>query len=266
VEPPGVVAVYLGTTSMGQGHETTLAQIASDAVGVAFDRVRVREGDPHATPIGLGTFGSRTTVMGGSAVWRAGRELRGRLDRLDPGRLLPMERLLERASRDGVDLEVVARFDAEHMTYAYGAHAAVVEIDPRLGTLRVLRYVVVAHVGRVVTPDIVGGQIQGGAVQGIGGALLEELPYSPDGQPLATSFMDYLLPTALDVPEMEVILLDRARPTSNPLGAKGVGEDGSIAVGATLASAAQDALGREGPWIDRLPLAPERLVGSAGQA
>jgi aerobic carbon-monoxide dehydrogenase large subunit len=263
VEPPGMVAVYVGTTSMGQGHETTLAQIAADAVGVPFDRVAIREGDPDATPFGLGTFASRSTVMGGSAVWLAGLELRARLDRVDPGRRLPLERVLQRAAAEGLELEVVHRFEAEHMTYSYGAHGAVVELDPELGTLQVLRYVVVADVGRVVNPDIVLGQIRGGAVQGMGGALLEELAYSPDGQPLSTSFMDYLLPTALDVPEVEVVLLDRARSTTNPLGVKGAGELGSIAVGATLASAAQDALGPNGGWIDRLPLAPELLSRAA---
>jgi CO/xanthine dehydrogenase Mo-binding subunit len=264
VEPSGVIAVWTGTTSMGQGHETSLAQIAADAIGVPLDLVEVREGDPDAVPRAIGTFASRTAVMAGNAVWEAGRELRRRIEELDPERPLSLESVSQLAAERRVTLDVVHEFRADHSTYAYGAHAAVVSVDPGLGALKVLRYVVVADVGLAVNPMIVTGQIAGGAVQGIGGAVLEELAYSEEGQPLASSFMDYLLPSALDVPDVEVILLDRARTDRNPLGVKGAGEVGTIGAAAALAGAAEDALGPDGPLIDALPLKPERLTSWDG--
>jgi carbon-monoxide dehydrogenase large subunit len=263
VEPPGVVTVWTGTTSMGQGHETSLAQIAADAVGVAFDLVDVREGDPDSSPRTIGTFASRTAVMAGSAVWEAGRQLRELIGQLAPGGQPALDEILRIAAERGVSLDVVGDFRSDHHTYVYGAQAALVSVDPALGVLKVLKYIVVADVGLAVNPMIVIGQIAGGAVQGIGGAMLEELRYSDDGQPLSTSFMEYLLPSARDVPDVQVILLDRARTPHNPLGIKGAGEVGNVAVAAVLAGAAEDALGAAGPAIESLPLKPERLIASS---
>jgi aerobic carbon-monoxide dehydrogenase large subunit len=260
VEEPGRVVVQLATTSMGQGHETTFAQIAADAVGVSFDDVVVVEGDPASVTAGFGTFASRSLVMGGNAIWLAGNELRTRLEKLDPGRVLSLAGVLEDAAAEGVALDVEERFDSASTTYSYGAHAAIVAIDQALGTIEIVRYVVVADVGRVVNPQIVVGQIQGGVVHGIGGALLEELAYSDEGQPLTASLMDYLLPTAHDAPAVEVTLIDRARAPGNPLGVKGAGEVGTIAVGATIGAAARDALRGSCVTIAELPLKPDRLV------
>jgi len=266
VEPPGVVTVRTGTTSMGQGHETTLAQVAADAVGVDLNEIQVVEGNPDDVPRGVGTFGSRTTVMAGNAVWLAGQELRRRIDTLYSGRRRSLGELLAEAGERGVVLDVTEEFRSEDPTYAYGTHVAVVEVDPEVGTVRVLRYVVVTDVGRVINPAVVTGQIQGGVAQGIGGALLEELVYSEDGQPLSTSFMDYLLPSALDTPPIEVVLLDRAVSPRNPLGVKGAGEVGTIGVGAAVANAVSDALKPEGTPILSLPLKPDRLVPPAPAA
>jgi carbon-monoxide dehydrogenase large subunit len=245
---------------MGQGHETSFAQIAADAVGVDMRDVVVLAGDPSAVAASVGTFASRSLVMGGNAIWIAGNELRRRLEKVDPDRSMALAEVLRDATADGIDLDVEERFESWSTTFAYGAHAAVVAIDPALGSLEVLRYVVVADVGLAVNPQIVAGQVQGGVAQGIGGALLEELVYSDDGQPLSTSFMDYLLPSAHDVPDVEVLLLDRARSTSNPLGVKGAGEIGTIAAGGAVAAAARDALASDRIAITALPLKPERLV------
>jgi CO/xanthine dehydrogenase Mo-binding subunit len=260
VEAPGRVVVRLGTTSMGQGHETSFSQIAADAVGVDVDDVVVLEGDPASVSESVGTFASRSMVMGGNAIWLAGQELGGRIDKLDPERSGSLQQWLVAARDADIELDVEGRFDSWVNTYAYGAHAAIVAIDPELGTLEVLRYVVVADVGRVVNPRIVEGQVRGGVLQGLGGALLEELAYSEDGQPLAGSFMGYLLPSAHDAPVVEVMLLDDARSPGNPLGAKGAGEIGTIAPAAAIATAARHALRGRDVAITALPLKPERLV------
>jgi CO/xanthine dehydrogenase Mo-binding subunit len=265
VEEPGRVVVGLGTTSMGQGHETSFAQIAADAVGVDIDDVVVQAGDPRSVSDGVGTFASRSLVMGGNAVWLAGRELRERLEQVDRHRELTLGEALRLIESEGGDLSVEKRFESWTNTYSYGAHAAVVAVDRQLGTVEVLRYVVVADVGRVVNPAIVVGQVQGGVVQGLGGALLEELAYSPEGQPMSTSFMDYLLPSSHESPLVEVVLIDRARAPGNPLGVKGAGEIGTIAAGAAIAAAVRDAVGDRPDLATALPLKPERVTGLASQ-
>jgi carbon-monoxide dehydrogenase large subunit len=259
LEEPGRVVVRVATTSMGQGHETSFAQIAADAVGVHIDDVVVLEGDPDSVPDGVGTFASRSLVMAGNAIWLAGEQLRSRIEKIDPERELSLAEARRAAVTAGVVLEVTERFESFATTYAYGAHAAVVAIDADLGTLEVLRYAVVADVGRVVNPQIVVGQVQGGVALGLGGALFEELVYSDEGQPLATSFVDYLLPSSRDVPLVDVQLIDRARAPGNPLGVKGAGEIGTIAVGAAIASAARDARRLDDGACNTLPLTPERL-------
>jgi CO/xanthine dehydrogenase Mo-binding subunit len=260
VEEPGQLVVRLGTTSMGQGHETSFAQIAADAVGVEVGDVVVLEGDPDSVSDGIGTFASRSLVMGGSAIWLAGQELGELIDKLDPQRTGSLRELLLAAAAADIELDVESRFESWNTTYAYGAHAAVVAIDPLLGSLEVLRYLVVADVGRVINPLIVKGQVHGGVVQGLGGALLEELAYSDEGQPLSASFMDYLLPSAHEAPVVEVVLLDEARAGGNPLGAKGAGEIGTIAAAAVVAAAVRDALQGCDVDLTSLPFKPERLV------
>jgi carbon-monoxide dehydrogenase large subunit len=256
VEPPGILSVHVATTSMGQGHSTSLAQVAADAVGVPIDVITVHEGDPAAVPASIGTFASRSMVAAGNAVWAAGLQLREQLLELLEDRPVDLVRALEIA---GQALEATARFDIPTLTYSYGAHAVQVEVDPELGTVELLRYVVVADAGRVVNPVIASDQIRGGAVFGIGGALFESIEYSAEGQLLTSTFLDFLLPSVGEAPAIEVTLVDRARSPLNPLGIKGVGEIGTAAAGAVIAAAVQDAIGHEGGWLDELPLVPEKV-------
>ena len=143
------------------------------------------------------------------------------------------------------------------MTFPYGVHYAAVEIDIETGRVDIHRYCVAYDVGRAINPVLVEGQIVGGVAQGIGGTLLEELSYNDDGQLVSASFMDYLLPTAAEVPHVDVLVTEDAPTSRNPLGAKGAGEGGAAAVGAALANAVSDALGVE---VTRLPLSPDRIV------
>jgi len=233
----------------------------------------VTETDTAESPPGIGTFGGRTTAMAGSAVHTAANELRARI-------LEGAERVLGRGPlclRDSVlhgsntsvplaevaphlveagPFEVVGEFHQDTQTYAYGANAAVVDVDPELGVVEVRRFVCVADVGTVVNPMLVRGQLEGGAVQGIGGALLEELAFSPDAQPLSTSFADYLLPTSVEAPPVDVVLLDGTPSELNPLGVRGAGEIGITAAAAAVANAVADALGETARALTRLPLKP----------
>jgi carbon-monoxide dehydrogenase large subunit/6-hydroxypseudooxynicotine dehydrogenase subunit gamma len=154
------------------------------------------------------------------------------------------------------------RFDVTHMTYPYGVHFAVVEVDPGTGRVRVLRYLVASEVGRAINPMLVEGQLRGGAAQGIGGALLEEFTYDGAGQPQAITFMEYQMPTAADIPPIDVLLAQLAPSPGNPLGVMGAGEGGISAAGAAVASAVRDALGLA-DGVARLPLTPPRVRGLA---
>jgi carbon-monoxide dehydrogenase large subunit len=249
-EPTGAITVFTSTAAMGQGHWTALAQIAADALGADPESVTVVEGDTTVVPEGAGTFGSRTTIMAGNAVWLAARELRSRIDdrSVDPDR----------------PCEVTREFRTDATCVSHAASVAVVEVDTELGQVFLQRYVVAADVGSVINPLLVHGQIAGAAVQGIGGALLEELAYSNEAQPLSTTFEQYLLPTALDVPTVEVILMDStAAEPGNPLGVRGAGEIGTPGAGAALANAVADALGSAAS-VTSLPLKPGVLTARAG--
>jgi aerobic carbon-monoxide dehydrogenase large subunit len=290
VDASGAVRVTVGGTSFGQGIETVLAQISADVLGVCLDQVSVVAGDTGLLGDGVGSWASRSTVVGGSAVRRAAEatavlareaaavlldadpaELRlaaGRVTVRSPGRAAGSVSLAEIAAAladppAGLDLPpgpLGARreFAVDHMTYPYGVHLAQVEIDPGTGGVTVLRYFVGYEVGRAINPASVEGQLIGGALQGIGGALFEELAYSPDGQPLTASLIDYLLPSAGEAPEVVTLVTEDHPSASNPLGAKGAGEGGIAAAGAAIASAVGDALGAPGSPA-RLPLTPERV-------
>ena len=289
VSKSGAVHVYSGGTSMGQGIETVLAQIAADALGVDPATVRVVAGDTAAQPFGAGSWASRTTVVGGSAVHRAAAAVRERAVQLaarileaaeedldliggsvtvcgDPAvrlTLAEIARAAEPASgylRPGepAGLSARRRFEVSRMTYPYGAHAAVIEVDPETGQVRVLRYLVAYEVGRAVNPMLVEGQLRGGVAQGIGGALMEEFGYDDAGQPQAISFIEYRMPTAAEVPPVDVLLSQDAPAPDNPLGVMGAGEGGINAVGAAVANAVRDALGLAGS-VGQLPLTPARV-------
>jgi len=283
VSSSGGVRVFSGGTSLGQGVETVLAQIAADALGADPASVTVTCGDTQRQPFGMGSWASRTTVVAGNAVHAAAQAVRlratevaarmlevapgdlvvsdGRVGvRGDPAASVTLGQVARAAGPAGLCAR--RRFDVTHMTYPYGVHIAVVEVDPGTGRVRVLRYLVAYEVGRAVNPTLVEGQLRGGAAQGIGGALLEEFSYDESGQPQATTFMEYRMPTAAEVPPIDVLVTQRAPAPGNPLGLRGAGEGGVSAAGAALASAVRDALGLAGS-VGRLPLTAARVQALA---
>jgi carbon-monoxide dehydrogenase large subunit len=275
-EPDGRFSVRVGVGSVGQGVGTALAQIAADPLGVPLDAVAVSYQDTDVVPEGLGAFGSRTTVLGGNAVAGAVADLIERA-RAEAAERLGVEPALVEVtggyarapgSGDAIPLSELRcegshRYEKPIPSVSMGANLAVVAVDPATGRLRVERYVLAYDVGRAVNPRLVEGQLVGGAAQGIAGALLERLAYDEEGQLMSTSFMDYMMPTACEVPPIEVLVLElsRERPNpANPLGVKGCGEGGTIGAAAALANAVADAVGMPGAAVT-LPLVPEVVLG-----
>lgn len=289
IGPAGNIDVVTGAASLGQGMETVVGQVCADYLGADLAAIRVIHGQTDLIGQGMGAFASRVTVMTGSATARASADLKvkvlavaGDLLEADPadldlaGGLISVKdspgssRLTlaevaealasgsERAARHGPQLEATSIFTTTHMTYPYGVHAAVVEIDPETYECRVVRYLVVYDVGRAINPMLIDGQIVGAVAQGIGGALLEEFVYDDHGQPLATSFVDYLMPTLSEMPEVTAIITEMAPSPLNPLGVKGAGEGGINAAGAAIAAAIDDALGIPGA-VTALPVTPDRM-------
>ncbi len=285
----GRVRVHSGATSLGQGIETALAQVVADVILVDLDRVDVVNGDTLLQPFGTGSWASRSTVLAGNAVQGAGREVAARMVELTsrmlevspddlelvpgavqvvgvPGSSATYAEIAAAAQpgspylEDGepAGLSARYRFSIDHMTYPYGAHVAVVEIDPGTGGVKVLRYLVAYEVGRAINPALVEDQLRGGVAQGIGGALFEEFQYDVNGQPLSATFMDYLVPTAAESPEVELVVCEDSPATTNPLGVRGAGEGGLTAAGAALVTAVRDALG--GVTVSALPMTPDRVL------
>lgn len=275
----GTIEVVTGAASIGQGVETVLAQVCGDGLGVGLDHIRVIHGQTDRIVRGVGAFASRVTVMTGAAVTIAAERLRdellmaaGRLLQMTPGRLaITDDRVIVRDMPEGPSLDFAliaqaadeeiaaeATFTTDHMTYPYGIHIAQVRIERDSCAAVVERFWVGYDIGRAVNPMLVEGQIAGGVAQGIGAALLEEFVYDPSGQPLAVTLADYLMPSMAEVPPIEVAIFEDAPTPLNPLGVKGAGEAGISAVGAAIASAVDDALGRPGV-IRQLPITPNRL-------
>jgi len=289
VDPGGTVTASFGLACHGQGHETTLAQVVAEELGTRLEDVRVSHGDTAAGPAGTGTYASRSAVIGGGAAMLAARALRekalaiaahllevatGDLTLADgratvrgaPDRTLTL-REIARAAYAGAKrlpkgmepgLEATRFYDPYFGTASNATHVAVVEVDPETCAVVVRRFVVVEDCGRIINPLIVEGQAIGGAVQGIGAALLEEIVYGDDGQLLTGSLVDYLVPTAAEVPAIEVVHLERPSPTTLG-GFKGVGEGGTIGAPAAVANAIADALAPLGVEISELPVTPDRL-------
>lgn len=288
VDESGGVTVLSGGASVGQGIETVLAQIAADELGVDPGDITVVQGDSDLVPEGMGSWASRSTVVGGSAVQRAAAETAAQARRVGAELLGVSEDKVElaegrvrvrRAPANALALGEVAAacdplsaarrgeppglgadavFAIDHMTYPYGVHLAQVEVDSETGGATVRRYFVAYEVGRAINPLLVHGQIVGGFAQGLGGAFLEEFRYDAAGQPLSTQFLDYLLPTAAETPRVGVLIAEDAPSVDNPLGVKGAGEGGTTAAGAALAAAVADALGSAAA-ITAVPMTPERL-------
>jgi len=289
IDGSGAVAVYTGVTSVGQGMETVLAQICAERLGVPPEKIMVRHGDTAVIPQGSGAYGSRGTVTGGAALWKAAGELREKMLNLAahrmevnaadlelsdgavvlPGTDLKMTfRELAKAAAPGQpmpagmepSLDASAYFVPKETAHPHGTHAAVVEVDPALGVVKLRRYLISFDVGVAVNPMLVEGQLVGAFAQGLGGALLEEMIFSEDGQLLTGSFMDYLLPTSVEMPEkIDVLLVQDAPSPHNELGLKGAGEGGIVGVGAAIANAIEDALAPFGIKVTRLPLSPNAI-------
>ena len=277
VAPGGAIEVVTGVASVGQGVETAMAQIAADTLGVDYAGIKVTHGQTDRIDKGLGAFASRVTVMCGEATRLAAVKLReealataaalmqappqaldiidGEIVRTDkPGPSMSLSALA--AAQDGLRAE--AEFKSSHMVYPYGAHVVQLKIDPDTGAVTIERYLVAFDIGKAVNPRLVEGQIVGGMAQGLGGALYEEFLYGEDGEPLSVTFADYLMPTAHEIPDVEVIVTEDAPSPLNPLGVKGAGEGGITPVGAAIASAIDDALQMPGA-VTQLPVTPQRL-------
>jgi carbon-monoxide dehydrogenase large subunit len=290
VEPTGEVRGFVSAASQGQGHATTLAQVLADELGVALEAVSIVEGDTERCPHGSGSFASRSMVVSGGALVLAARRVREKVATIAahmleaaredltmeggtiavrgaPGRTLTLAQVADLAYRPaggtlppGVDpaLEATQHYDPPPATFSNGTHVAVVEVDPETGQVDLVRHVVVEDCGRIVNPMIVDGQTHGAVAQGIGNALYEDFAYDPGGQPLTTTFMDYLIPGTMEVPPVEVIHMETP-PAVSVSGFKGMAEGGTIGSTSAVANAVADALAPLGIEIRELPVTPDRL-------
>jgi carbon-monoxide dehydrogenase large subunit len=284
VRPPGGVELFTGCASSGQGIETWMAQIAADALGIPLASIRVRHGTTSFVDEGAGTYHSRAVVVGGSAVvlaaetlvtqirqlaarrtgleaddleWRAGAVHRRGAE--EP--LLTLGTLAEDTSPEALAArEAVGRFRPEKLTYTYGAQVAHVAVDTETGRTEVLRLVAVEDVGRAINPMLVHGQAIGAAIQGLSGAFMEQLVYDDAGQLVTGTLADYALPTSEAYPCIDAITLEESPSRLNPLGAKGAGEGGIVAVGAAAANAVAAALAPLGAVVRELPLSAPALA------
>jgi carbon-monoxide dehydrogenase large subunit len=290
IEPAGAVTVLMGTASTGNSVETTIAQVVADHLGCDIDAVVLHHGDTALAPHGNGTGGSRYAPVFGGAARQAALELRERVvqiaahameaapEDLDvsggvvsvrgtPTRTMRLADVAAIAYTNpaalpaGVPpgLEVTSRFHPPApFTWSNACHICTCEVDPLLGTVHLDRFVVSEDCGTLINPAVVEGQIAGGVVQGISGVLLEHLPYDADGNPLATTFLDYLLPTAADVPVIECGHIESAAPSQG--GYKGMGEGGAIGAPAAVANAIADALAPRRVSPTSFPLGPSEIV------
>jgi carbon-monoxide dehydrogenase large subunit len=283
--PSGTVQVVTGTSPHGQGHETSWSQITADELGYDVDEIEVLHGDTTVSPLGMDTYGSRSLAVGGVALHGAAQKIVAKARMLAAHQLEVGEDELEYEdgtfSTDGKavtikelafaawsahnlppgmepGLEATAVYDPPNFSWPGGAHAAVVEVDTETGDVRLVRYVAVDDVGKVVNPAIVDGQIHGGIAQGVAQALFEEAVYDEDGNLLTSSMTNYLVPSAAELPSFELDRTETPSPT-NPLGVKGVGETGAIAAPAAVMNAVADALAPFGVTDIDMPATPERV-------
>jgi carbon-monoxide dehydrogenase large subunit len=252
VAPDGKVTVAVGTSGHGQGHETAFAQLAADLLGVDYEDVSVVFGDTDTAPFGYGTFGSRSLAAGGTAIHGACQAVLDAARRVDA----PMS-VTEAAARLG-GISATGSSGAPQETYASGAYACTVSVDPETGEVRLLRVVAVDDCGVVVNPLLVEGQVHGAVAQGVGQALTEQVVYDSSGQPMAGSLMDYAVPFAASLPHIESYSVVTPSPV-NPLGVKGMGESGTIGVTPALVNAVMDALRPYGVRHLDMPLTPEKI-------
>lgn len=288
VEPTGKVTVLTGVSPHGQGQETSFAQIVADEMGVELDDITVIHGDTAVVASGIGTFGSRATAVGGTAVLQAAqkvmekaREIAAHLLEADPGDLVFSEGRfsVKGVPKKGITIQQIALeahiaknlpkkmepglsatsvFEPANFTFPFGTHVCVVEVDPKSGGIEIKKYVAVDDCGKVINPLLVDGQVQGGIAQGLGQALYEEVVYDENGQILTGSLMDYALPKAVDIPWLELARTETPTPV-NPLGVKGVGEAGTIGSTPAVVNAVVDALSPFNVTHIDMPLKPEKI-------
>jgi carbon-monoxide dehydrogenase large subunit len=275
----------------GQGHETAFAQVAADTLGVPLDWVTVVGGDTAAVPFGVGTFASRSGVTAGNSIADAAGQVRAKLAaaaaslleaapadieiedgrvfvRGAPGSAVDVARVVQASiptfAKPGIatpDFDATAYHHVPTVTYASAVHVAEVEVDSDTGRVKLRKYVVAHDCGKVINPTIVDGQVHGGVAQGVGGALFEEMAYDGEGQLLTGTLMDYLVPSATDLPRIDTVHLEYPSPR-NPLGMKGLGEGGAISPPAAIANAIDDALAPLGVRITETPASPARVLRS----
>ncbi len=293
----GKVTVIVGAPPQGQGHETVFAQVCAEAMGVRLEDVEVVTGDTGRIPFGVGTFASRVMATAAPALMRAGTDLRQKILRVASVLLeaatedleIADGRVVVRGSNRGLSLAEVARvansgppgvnlpagveagleatsyFPPLRAGYSCSAQVCVVDVDPETGEVTIVDYVVGHDCGKVINPLLVEGQIYGGVAHGLGNAIYEHLVFASDGQPLTTSYLDYTLPSAREVPRMRTVHVETPSPL-NPLGVKGAGEAGTLGVPAAVAGAVEDALAPLGIRITELPLAPARIADMVHEA
>jgi CO/xanthine dehydrogenase Mo-binding subunit len=289
VDTSGAVEVITGGASIGQGFETVMAQVAAETLGADYRKMRVVHGQTDRIEHGIGAHASRATVMTASATRVAALKVREKALNMAAELMQAPAETLDivngevaikgRSGGPSMSLGEIAKalsptsklrgdrepglsaegwHYADHQVYPYGNHLAVVKVDPDTGAVTVERYVIGYDVGRALNPTLVKGQISGGFAQGLGGALMEEFTYNENGEPLAVTFADYLLPTVKETPDVEIVLTEDYPSPLNPLGIKGAGESGVNGVGAAIAAAIDDAIGIPGA-VTALPVTPQRL-------
>ncbi len=292
----GDVEIRVGTHSHGQGHETTFAQIAHEILGVDFDKIKILQGDTLYSPFSTGTYASRSIVMGGGAVAQASRALADRARRIGAWLMqadvadvriegsavvgksasislrevaqawyLQPQQLPPDVHAGGLEVTCGYRAGRDSGTFSYAAHAVVAAVDPETGLVELLDYVVVEDGGVLVNPMIVDGQIEGGTAQGIGTCLYEAMPFDVQGQPLASTLLDYILPGSTEVPKIRILHMETPSPHTE-FGVKGIGEGGAVGPPAAIVSAVNDALRSLGAAVRDLPLTPERILGAIDDA
>jgi CO/xanthine dehydrogenase Mo-binding subunit len=289
VDTSGAVEVITGGASIGQGFETVMAQVAAETLGADYRKMRVVHGQTDRIEHGIGAHASRATVMTASATRVAALKVREKALNMAAELMQAPAETLDivngevaikgRSGGPSMSLGEIAKalsptsklrgdrepglsaegwHYADHQVYPYGNHLALVKVDPDTGAVTVERYVIGYDVGRALNPTLVKGQISGGFAQGLGGALMEEFTYNENGEPLAVTFADYLLPTVKETPDVEIVLTEDYPSPLNPLGIKGAGESGVNGVGAAIAAAIDDAIGIPGA-VTALPVTPQRL-------
>ena len=285
-DPRAQTSARFGTKSQGQGHETTYAQIIAEELGIPADHIIVEEGDTDTAPYGLGTYASRSTPTAGAAGAMAARKIRDKARKIaahlldtseddlewEPGKFYvkgsptlvkTIQEIAFAAYTDhpeGMEagLEAVSYYDPPNLTFPFGSYICVVDIDKGTGEVKVRRFMAVDDCGNIINPMIVEGQIHGGLTMGLAPALYEEMVYDENGTPLSGSFMDYLVPTAVETPNWETAKTTTPSP-HHPLGAKGVGESATVGATPAIVNAVVDALSHLGVRHIEIPITPAKV-------